>query len=288
MEPSEGLGITEKDNPQAVEALVEFIQNSQSKESQGQTSPNSGKTGQGNNAAIDSLAEFFGNYQEQNNCGQASPNVGGTQQHTPISGIGGAASVGSTYNHFADFSQSRTTPDIPSLNLAQLPQLLPVALLERQNLDFVQLICIDGSKFIDRDNPATKIYNEMRRQGCPTRNEGKAHTMIELQDYWDELALESDKLIVMVFYERPSTSKSLVFSQTFLNALSKFEGAICVVSSVAELLSATPESKIELDNPSSLHTEEIEGWNSLQLFSPNQPKLINNIVGWINAIALEL
>ncbi|NEO99702.1 MAG: hypothetical protein F6K58_13685 [Symploca sp. SIO2E9] len=92
----------------------------------------------------------------------------------------------------------------------------------------------------------------------------------------------------MVFYERPSPSKSQVFSQIFLNALSKFEGAICVVSSLPELLSATPESNIEPDNPSSLPRQEIREWNSLQLFSPSQPKLIDNIVGWISAIALEL
>ncbi|NEO32868.1 MAG: hypothetical protein F6K36_21080 [Symploca sp. SIO3C6] len=92
----------------------------------------------------------------------------------------------------------------------------------------------------------------------------------------------------MVFYHRPSPSKSPIFSQTFLDALSKFEGAICVVISLSELLSATPESNIEPDNPSSLHSEEIREWNSLQLFSPTQPKLVDNIVGWISAIALEL
>lgn len=46
--------------------------------------------------------------------------------------------------------------------------------------------------------------------------------MQELQAYWD--LLDTDKRIVLVFYEDTG------FSETFLNALSKFDGVICVIT----------------------------------------------------------
>ena len=95
--------------------------------------------------------------------------------------------------------------------------------------------------------------------------------MPELQNYWD--LLQSDKRVVLVFYEGnpsivPSLAKAglgeierLGFSDTFLDALSKFDGAICVIT-------AQP-----LDNI------------PLQCLKPNQA--IAEVVEWIKKIALE-
>jgi hypothetical protein len=107
------------------------------------------------------------------------------------------------------------------------------------NLSSVKLICIDGSKFIDRNNPAAKIYTEMVKSGCPKCEDGTPKTMPELQSYWD--LLDTDKHVVLVFYEGtpPSpplaregnkTKEGVGFSETFLNALSKFDGGICVIT----------------------------------------------------------
>ncbi|HAX79958.1 MAG TPA: hypothetical protein DCY88_30015 [Cyanobacteria bacterium UBA11372] len=124
----------------------------------------------------------------------------------------------------------------------------------------IKLICIDGSKFIEPDNPAAKIYTVMVKHGCPKCNDGTPKTMPELQSYWD--LLETDKHVVLVFYNPDGTALQ-GFSDVFLNALSKFDGAVCVV------------------------TEQCLSNTSLKCFSQNQPQLVENIVGWIRAIALE-
>lgn len=51
--------------------------------------------------------------------------------------------------------------------------------------------------------------------------------MVDLQAYWD--LLESDRLTVLVFYDSNVLSPAPAgFSDRFLNALSQFDGAICV------------------------------------------------------------
>ncbi len=54
--------------------------------------------------------------------------------------------------------------------------------------------------------------------------------MPELQAYWDLLEIESDKRVILVFYENPTGRKPQGFSEIFLDALSAFDGAICVVT----------------------------------------------------------
>lgn len=90
--------------------------------------------------------------------------------------------------------------------------------------------------------------------------------MAQLQDYWDEHWLDdkhwldSDRALVLVFYENPIAAPQ-GFSETFLDGLSRFDGAICAISN-------------QLNIP-------------LQSFSPNQPNLVVNVVGWIREIVLE-
>ncbi len=145
--------------------------------------------------------------------------------------------------------------------VAELPRLLAAAVALCTHLSKnVKLICIDNSKFIDPDNPAGKIYAEMVKCGCPKSQDDAPKTMSELQTYWH--LLESDKRIVLVFYNDPSGAKRQGFSDIFLNDLSKFNGAICVV------------------------TEQLLN-KSLQCFSESQPMLVEDILGWIKAIVLE-
>ncbi len=144
---------------------------------------------------------------------------------------------------------------------AELPELLRSAVNKDLYLKSeVQLICINGSNFIDCDNPTLKIYREMHSQGCPNYSDGKPKTIAQLQDYWDELKQDSDRTLVLVFYENPIAPPQ-GFSEAFLNALSRFDGAICVISNQPDI--------------------------PLQSFCPNQPNLVVNVIGWIGKILLE-
>jgi len=155
-------------------------------------------------------------------------------------------------------TEAGANPLTQSLNLAYLPQSLASALADDSHLSQnVKLICIDGSKFIDPDNPASKIYTELVKGGCPKCDDGTPKTMPQLQAYWDLLTIDSDRTLVLVFYSPEE------FSDKFLDALSKFDGAICVV------------------------TSQPVGNFPLQQFWANQPQLVENIVGWIRAIVYD-
>lgn len=86
--------------------------------------------------------------------------------------------------------------------------------------------------------------------------------MDELQVYWEMLPTGIDKRVVLVFYEDP-TAPPQGFRETFLNALSKFDEAICVISS-------QPDIPIQL-----------------QSFPPKQVNLVKDVVKWIRKIILE-
>ncbi|PSB49165.1 hypothetical protein C7B80_02920 [Cyanosarcina cf. burmensis CCALA 770] len=152
------------------------------------------------------------------------------------------------------------TPDSQSLNLADLPNLLQANVNSDSDLrDRVQLVCIDGGKFADRDNPVLKIYREMQSQGCPIYSDGRPTGIAQLQDYWDELRQDSDKQVVLVFYENSTAPQG--FSETFLDALSRFAGTICVISNQPNI--------------------------PLQAFSPSLPNLANDVMSWMRRILLE-
>lgn len=149
-----------------------------------------------------------------------------------------------------------------SLDFGNLPQALNSAISNDSQLrDSVKLICIDGSKFIERDNPSGKIYSEIVKQGCSKSEDGTPKTMLDLQTYWD--LLDSEKQIVLVLYENHKGTEPKDFSKCFLDAISKFDGLICIVSS-------QPEDNLYLKQ-----------------FSESDTHLIENIVKWIKVSLLE-
>jgi hypothetical protein len=154
-----------------------------------------------------------------------------------------------------------TTPDRQSLNQTDLPQSLQSAIANAQLSQIIHLVCIDTSKFIDPDNPAAKIYVEMVKQGCSKSDDGTPKTMQDLQVYWDLLTIESDRTIVLMFYQNPTTEARESFSPTFLTNLSKFEGAISAITD-------QPIDRIPLKH-----------------FATSQP--IEDVVEWIRAIATQ-
>lgn len=147
-----------------------------------------------------------------------------------------------------------TTPKKRDFNLSNLPHLIDDAIANNSQLaDYVKIICIDGSKFIDPDNPAAKIYTEMVKNGCSKSDDCSIpKTMLELQAYWDLLTIDSDKHIVLVLFGEQE------LSYTFLDTLSKFDGAICVV---------TGDLVYDL---------------TLRQFSASQPQVVENMVNWIH------
>ncbi|NER38130.1 MAG: NACHT domain-containing protein [Oscillatoria sp. SIO1A7] len=118
-----------------------------------------------------------------------------------------------------------------------------------------QVLWIDGSKFIDRDNPAKNIYRQMTKQGCPKSEDGKPESMAGLQDYWEDLVEESEYSLALIFYEDPRPPEPQGFSDVFLKALTRFDGAICVVGDVSA--------------------------SGLQTFSPQDPQLVESIIAWL-------
>jgi hypothetical protein len=149
-----------------------------------------------------------------------------------------------------------------SLDFGNLPQALNSAISNDSQLrDSVKLICIDGSKFIERDNPSGKIYSEMVKQGCSKSDDGIPKTMPDLQAYWD--LLDSEKQIVLVLYENHKGTEPKDFSKCFLDAISKFDGLICIVSS-------QPEENL-----------------CLKQFLGSDSSLIENIVKWIKYSIIE-
>jgi HEAT repeat protein/energy-coupling factor transporter ATP-binding protein EcfA2 len=155
-----------------------------------------------------------------------------------------------------------TIPDSQSLNQANLPKSLQSTITNDSQLSkIIHLVCIDTSKFIEPDNAAAKIYAEMVKQGCPKSEDCTPKTMQDLQVYWDLLTIESDRTIVLIFYQNGSAEPRESFSPTFLTNLSKFEGAICVV------------------------TDQPFDHISLKYFTPSQP--IADVMQWIRAIAFS-
>ncbi|HEY9295068.1 MAG TPA: HEAT repeat domain-containing protein, partial [Phormidium sp.] len=110
---------------------------------------------------------------------------------------------------------------IHSLQLAELSSILSAAVASDPDLKtHVKTICINATKFIDPDNPASKIYVEIVKQGFPKSSNGIPRNMIELQAYWELLILETEKRPVLIFYTKPTPQE---FSPIFLKVLALFD-----------------------------------------------------------------
>lgn len=142
-----------------------------------------------------------------------------------------------------------------SLKHFGLPQHLQVAINNNSQLSQkIHLIRIDTSKFIDPDNPASKIYTAIVKAGYPKCPNGTPKTMVELQTYWD--LLETDKQVVLLFYSgATNTTDGASYSDTFLSTISRFEGKICFIS------------------------EPMPSYNTLQVFAPHQS--VDEILEWL-------
>ncbi|WP_377477115.1 MAG: hypothetical protein P2A85_01210 [Microcoleus anatoxicus] len=150
-----------------------------------------------------------------------------------------------------------------SLNLANLPQDLAKAINDRPDLcSKVKLICIDTHQFIDPENPAPEIYDEMQNQNCPEWQNGYPDTMQKLKLYWNSLRRQSEIPLFFICYDSTALSATPTgFNDSFLKALSKFDRGICVVREPGDI--------------------------PLQTFSPQQQDLVAAIVQWIEKVITE-
>ena len=163
----------------------------------------------------------------------------------------------------AEFTGVGVNPSTLSLKLENISQQLSIAISNDADLKAnIKIICINFSKIIDRDNPAVEIYDQMLGYSCSERANGEPKTMPSLKSYCHSLQRSSDKLMVFVFYDSTALEPNWTgFSQNFLNALNTFEGAICVIT----------------EQPAA----------NLKQFLPNEPHLVENMLGWIKNLYLE-
>jgi len=164
------------------------------------------------------------------------------------------------YRAWHGLTETQTSPLVQTLNLAQLPQLLQTQLTESNLHQTLQLLCIDSSKFDNRDNPAIDIYLQLiKKHHCPKSTEGTPRTLTELKIYWQ--LLDWDKHPILIFYEGPTSATAQGFSPTFLDALTRFDGTICLITD-------TPHPP-------------------LQTFSPHDPDLLQTVVNCLKRLHLE-
>jgi len=161
------------------------------------------------------------------------------------------------YQAWHGLTETQTSPLVQTLNLAQLPQLLQTQLTETNLHQTLQLLCIDGSKFDNPDNPAADIYLQLvKKHHYPKSTEGTPRTLTELKIYWQ--LLDWEKHPILIFYEE---AKPQGFSQTFLDFLTRFDATICVIT----------------DSPHA----------TIPTFSPQDPHLIQTIMTWLQRTILE-
>ncbi|WP_449416486.1 NACHT domain-containing protein [Phormidium nigroviride] len=288
---ADSLGKIAKNNPDAIAALVKFLPKAQSENTRSKVAKTLGEIGKDNPDAIAALVELIRTSQDENTRLRAANSLGEiltVSQH--IAGVVSALKdylSDETYNNdfyrFEDcykvlwhcaqnlpyptfyeaWHHPPTTPTTITLNWQTFPQDIARAINNDANLsNHLKPISIDINKFLNPDNPAAKIYSEMLLQGCPKSQDSKPKTLAELQTYWDELRIESDIPPLLIFYDsQTGTENATAFSNTFLKALSKFDGFICAVCNAAEI--------------------------SLPTFSPSQPNLIANMVGWMREKMME-
>ncbi|MBD2039878.1 HEAT repeat domain-containing protein [Microcoleus sp. FACHB-672] len=301
-EAADSLGKIDPGNETAISALVELIGNSEYEWINREAAESLGKIGTGNETAIRALVELISNTEDESIGSQAADSlkkilVKDKQMAGVVSALKDYLSNETYENEFDRFKNCYEViwhcaqtlpyptfyeawhhpphtphPEVPETtgvgfsagtqqrNLAELPQRLKAA-LDIELINSVQLICIDGSNFFDKDNPILEIYDAMLDSGCPERSNGEPTKIAELKVYYKSLCRKGKKRPILLFYENPAGAPPQGFSESFLNGLSKFAGGICVVSNQSNI--------------------------PLQSFSPNQPNLIEDIVGWIRRIVME-
>ena len=127
---------------------------------------------------------------------------------------------------------------------------------QSSQLESIQIIFIDSSRFIDADNPAIDIYDQILEQDYSAFEHGLPETLAKLRLYWHLLQRNSpEKTLVLLFYDPASDTGKSNLLPHLLESLTKFKGIIGVIS-----------------------TQEASG---LSVFSPDDPHLVDTVLQWI-------
>ncbi|PHX54885.1 signal transduction protein [Tychonema bourrellyi FEM_GT703] len=265
---AESLGKIDPGNPEAIATLIEILSATNDDHTRGNVTQSLNKIVQNDQmpSVVSALQQFHCDQTHETNsdlykncfeiiwnCAQNIPyatfyQAWHHQLTTPHPEVPETTGVGST-------------PFTQSLNLADLPNILDARLVETQLIESLQLICIDTSKFIDSHNPALEIYGQFLDQNCPQRPNGEPETLPQLKSYWNQLHRHSDKHPILIFYEDPTSPAAQGLSPTFLEALTRFDGTLCLITD-------TPHPP-------------------LQTFSPHDPDLLQTVVNWLKRVHLE-
>ncbi|MBD2452002.1 HEAT repeat domain-containing protein [Nostoc sp. FACHB-152] len=267
------LGEIGTGNQDAIAALVQLLQsNDVDKSTRRRAADSLGEIDPGNQDAIAALVQLLqSNDVDEDTRRRAASSLGKViqdNQHRSfaVAGLKDSLQFDDNYKVIWECSQNMPYPDFYqawhqrnceeiSHNHLDLPQGLQAAIKNDPQLSQnIHLICIDTSKFIDPDNPASKIYTAIVKAGYLKCPDGTPTTMAELQTYWE--LLETNKRVVLVFHPgAANTTSEATYSKAFLNAITKFEGAICFIS------------------------DPIPNYNTLKVFTPNQS--VDDILEWL-------
>ena len=143
--------------------------------------------------------------------------------------------------------------NIQPINLQQLKEKLKNS-LKQDNY----LIWIDTAEFLDPEDPALDIYDQMLAQDCPEFAHGLPETMVKLRLYWHNLKRQKikSKTPVLLFYGQEE-NKAL---QATLN---KFKGAVGIIT-LSPACSTLPSS-----------------------FSLQDQVILTSILNWLKQKAIE-
>ncbi len=94
----------------------------------------------------------------------------------------------------------------------------------------VHLIWIDIDQFIEPENPALDIYDQMLDQECPEFVHGLPDSMVKLRLYWHSLERQkvNTKTPALFFYSNQDDQTNVL--PTLWQTLEKFKGAIALIS----------------------------------------------------------
>jgi|GEM_PF-3322803 len=122
----------------------------------------------------------------------------------------------------------------------------------------VHLIWIDTEEFLEPENPALDIYDQMLAQNCPEFTHGLPESMVKLRLYWHWLEREKiqSKHPVLLVFSKKETPHNLHLWQI----LEKFKGTIALIT---EEQSITPMTSFCLENPGILTS--ILNWLELKI-----------------------
>ncbi|MGK7884389.1 MAG: HEAT repeat domain-containing protein [Crocosphaera sp.] len=143
-----------------------------------------------------------------------------------------------------------TEPETPENNSSF--QNLQQQLKNAPELTSGQIIFIETRRFIDAENPAIDIYDQMLEQNYPVFEYGLPETLSKLRLYWHLLPKKFNKSqLILLFYDHGNSS----LSSHLLNSLAKFKGIIAVIT--------RQES------------------SELSVFSPDDPQLGQTLIDWL-------